>query len=76
MVYADTEERSDIQAQVKNWITEKRNNGISVSRKITIFFKQGYGWSNMELQNLLESFFGVTDVRGLFKKYRTLIFPA
>jgi hypothetical protein len=38
MVYTDTAKWSDLQAGVKNWITDKRNNEISVSRKI--IFKQ------------------------------------
>jgi hypothetical protein len=45
---------------VKNWITDKRNNEISVSRKI--IFKQEDWWLNMESQNLLGSFLGVTDL--------------
>ena len=33
MVYADTAKWSGLQAEVKNWITDNRNNEISVSRK-------------------------------------------
>jgi hypothetical protein len=59
-VYADIAKWSDLQAEVKNWITDKRNNEISVSRKI--IFKQEDGWLNMESQNFLGSFLGVTDL--------------
>lgn len=60
MVYADTAKWSDLQVEVKNWITDNRNNGISVSRKI--IFRQEEGWLNMESQNLLGSFLAVTDL--------------
>jgi len=59
MVYADTAKWSDLQAEVKKWITN-RNNEISVSKKI--IFKQEYGWLNTESQNLLGSFLGVTGL--------------
>jgi Holliday junction resolvasome RuvABC endonuclease subunit len=33
MVYADTAKWSDLQAEVKNWITDNRNNEISVEKQ-------------------------------------------
>jgi hypothetical protein len=40
MVYADTAKWSDLQAEVKIWITHNRNNGTSVSTKITVFLSK------------------------------------
>jgi hypothetical protein len=60
MVYADTAKWSGLQAEVKNWITDDRNNEVSVSRKI--IFKQEDGWLKLESQNLLGSFLGVTGL--------------
>lgn len=60
MVYADTTKWSDLQAEVKNCVTDNRNNEISVSRKI--IFKQEDGWLDMESQNFWGSFLGVKDL--------------
>jgi hypothetical protein len=60
MVYADTAKWSDLQAEVRKWITDNRNNEISVSKKI--IFKQEDEWLNTESQNLLGSFLGVTGL--------------
>ena len=60
MVYADTTKLSGLHAKAKNWITDNRNNEISMSRKI--IFKQEDGWLKMESQNLLGSFLGVTGL--------------